>query len=64
VIVSKSMSLISSILNSTDDLTVEIANKSADLLDEMLEIISSSTTLLSALLDQDKTPSLNQSVFV
>lgn len=38
-------------MNNTDFLTVEIVNKSAGLLDGILEIIKSSSTLLPALLD-------------
>ena len=51
-------------LNDTKDLTVEIVNKPASLLDEILDTIKSSTPLLPALLDSDKKPSLNQSAIV
>jgi hypothetical protein len=57
--------LISSILNDTSEfLTVDIVNKSAGLLDEALNTINNSTTLLPALLDADKKPSLNATAFI
>ena len=65
IIISNSVKLISSILNDTSEfLTVDIVNKSAGLLDEALSTINNSTTLLPALLDADKKPSLNESTFV
>ena len=50
--------------DSSDFMTIEIANKSADLLDEIMDIINNSTTLLPSLLDADKKPSLNATAFV
>ncbi len=54
IIISKSVKLISSILNDTTDfLTIKIVNQSAELLDEILDTINNSTTLLPALLNSD-----------
>ena len=65
IIISKSVKLISSILNDTTDfLTIKIVNQSAELLDEILDTIYNSTTLLPALLNSDKKLSLNSTVFV
>ena len=65
VIILNSVKLIRSILNDTSDfLTFDIVNKSAGLLDEILDTINNSTTLLPALLDADKKPSLNETAFV
>ena len=65
VIISNSVKLISSILNDTSEfLTVDIVNKSEELLDEIIDTINNSTTLLPALLDADKKPSLNATAFV